>query len=271
MKIATLFTDAMTEATVRRTLMREGFETLSSDSLLGVLGAIEQLAAVVIEDDPQWLAEWLAALSGPEGRGVPVFVVGDAARANPADALLRGAADYFFYEEVLRKLVPRLRARVISRSWADAPVLPVGPYCLSERGLVVSCGSRCVRLTPREFALAWALFSHVGRVVSLDTLAARVWGRPGDLCKRTLEQHIYRLRRKLAPLAGTVRIKAAYNIGYRLDLEDDRGGRACGAVSGFARLWYGEVDLELPDGDGIGEPVPVFTGLQGALVDVELP
>lgn len=271
MRVATLFTDRMTESIVLRTLAREGFDALPSDSLVGVLREIENLAAVVIEDDERWLAEWLFVLCGPEGRAVPVFVVAVAAQANAAQALLHGAADYLLLDEVSRKLGPRLRARSSSRNWADATVLVVGPYCLSERGLVVSCASQCVRLTPREFALAWALFSNVGRVVSLDTLAARVWGRPSDLCKRTIEQHIYRLRCKLAPLDAAVRIKAAYNIGYRLELEDDGAGAQSGAAHGLGNRWYGELDLELPD-CSVGErQEPCTFDLRGSTLDFELP
>ncbi|WP_186830742.1 winged helix-turn-helix domain-containing protein [Mitsuaria sp. TWR114] len=77
-----------------------------------------------------------------------------------------------------------------------------------------------ISLTAREFALAWVLFSNAGRVVSASSLTARVWGGGTDICKRTLEQHVYRLRRKLSGGAtgAVVRIQAIYSIGYRLDL-----------------------------------------------------
>jgi DNA-binding winged helix-turn-helix (wHTH) protein len=47
-----------------------------------------------------------------------------------------------------------------------------------------------------------------------------VWGRSSDVCKRTLEQHIYKLRRKLATgrRGAGFRIQAVYSVGYRLDL-----------------------------------------------------
>jgi DNA-binding winged helix-turn-helix (wHTH) protein len=74
-------------------------------------------------------------------------------------------------------------------------------------------------LTPREFALAKILFAGVGRVVPLSSLSARVWGVSVELSKRTLEQHVYKLRRKLKEcFREDVRIQAAYGIGYRLDL-----------------------------------------------------
>jgi DNA-binding response OmpR family regulator len=75
-----------------------------------------------------------------------------------------------------------------------------------------------VRLTPREFAAAWILFANLGRYVSRRTLSVSLWGAEEAFTKRTIEQHIYRIRNKLH--LGEERglmLRTAYNHGWRLE------------------------------------------------------
>jgi DNA-binding response OmpR family regulator len=67
------------------------------------------------------------------------------------------------------------------------------------------------------------LFENLGRVVSMRTLSTEIWGRPSDIGKRTIEQHVYKLRRKLGQTTGPGRdnvpkIQTVYGVGYRLHL-----------------------------------------------------
>ena len=124
------------------------------------------------------------------------------------------------YADSVEPLLTRLRARVGRPQQLRRMGLEVGPYSLDAAASAVRRDDQEISLTAREFALAWVLFSNAGRVVSASSLTARVWGGGTDICKRTLEQHVYRLRRKLSGGAtgAVVRIQAIYSIGYRLDL-----------------------------------------------------
>lgn len=76
-----------------------------------------------------------------------------------------------------------------------------------------------VLLTRREFMVAWALASNSGRVVTVQTLADVIWGTTADIAKRSIEQHVYRLRNKLALAENsTLRLVSVYGKGYLLDL-----------------------------------------------------
>lgn len=220
MKFIALFADKAEQATVARELEARGAALLPMQSIAGVLQALRgrQGHAVLLQDHAG-VVDWLHALQTHVAGGVPVVVVGGAGGVGMAEALAHGATDYADREASADRLLARVRAH------AGRPtVRDVGPYALCDATSTVWCDSVRIPLTAREFALASLLFSNAGHVVSTASLAARVWGCPSDVCRRTLEQHVYRLRRKLAAnmanaaAAPAVRIQAVYSIGYRLDL-----------------------------------------------------
>jgi DNA-binding response OmpR family regulator len=194
----------------------------------------ENAEAIVLEDDALHLLDWLAMLQMRAVDRVPVIVVGDGQGVGMVEALAHGATDYAEHSGCVSPLLARLRARVGLTPPAQAnQLMAVGPFELHPASSSVLHGGVEINLTAREFALAWVLFSNVGRVVSMESLAARVWGRSTEICKRTLEQHIYRLRRKLSinSLDSQIRIQAVYSVGYRLDLR--RESRPDWPVSDF--------------------------------------
>ncbi|MEX3954199.1 winged helix-turn-helix domain-containing protein [Paraburkholderia sp. EG287B] len=101
----------------------------------------------------------------------------------------------------------------------DDDSVTVGAYTLERRTASILVGDESVRLTSREFAIAWMLFSHAGEYVSRSQIAAAVWGSTEDIVGRTLEQHIYKLRKKLGlnGLLG-VQLRTMYAHGYRIEL-----------------------------------------------------
>ena len=77
-----------------------------------------------------------------------------------------------------------------------------------------------VSLTPREFGLLAALAERRGHPIDRDELLRIVWGSQlGDSSakRRTIDQHVCRLRRKLEPLPSHPRyIVTVLGLGYRL-------------------------------------------------------
>jgi DNA-binding response OmpR family regulator len=85
-----------------------------------------------------------------------------------------------------------------------------------------------VKLTPREFALAWLFFGSPGRCLGRDAIGLAVWGADKDVANRTIEQHVYKLRRKikLGHSRGVV-LRTSYGQGYRLEYSADRVRSLC--------------------------------------------
>nr|WP_284700955.1 helix-turn-helix domain-containing protein [Robbsia betulipollinis] len=98
-------------------------------------------------------------------------------------------------------------------------MLSLAGYRLDKRLGVVVAGDDTVQLTPREFAIAWMLFSRQGQYLSRAQIATAVWGCSEEVAGRTLEQHIYKLRKKLS-LNGLhgARLSTQYAHGYRIEV-----------------------------------------------------
>lgn len=222
MKLVGLFINKARQAALVRDLSAHGVELRPMPSSAALLQAIKrgEAQAVLLEDADTSLIDWLAMLQLRLGGVVPILVVGGDNAVGMVDAMAHGATDYADYVDSVEPLLTRLRARVGRPQQLRRMGLEVGPYSLDAAASAVRRDDREISLTAREFALAWVLFSNAGRVVSASSLTARVWGGGTDICKRTLEQHVYRLRRKLSGGAtgAVVRIQAIYSIGYRLDL-----------------------------------------------------
>jgi DNA-binding response OmpR family regulator len=102
-----------------------------------------------------------------------------------------------------------------------AETLNVAAYCLDKRMGVVQFADQTVQLTPREFAIAWMLFSRSGQYLSRQQISVAVWGCNEEVAGRTLEQHIYKLRKKLV-LNGShgARLGTQYAHGYRIESQE---------------------------------------------------
>ncbi|MGF6484015.1 response regulator transcription factor [Paraburkholderia sp. JPY419] len=144
-------------------------------------------------------------------------------------ALDAGADDYVVKPFRAKELAARVGAllRRTRRNIKVESAIAVGPYIfdVTQRGVFLHGES--ILLTEKEFDVAAYFFAHVGRVVSKRLLAKLAWGRELDSTSRTIDTHIYRLRRKLAlrPDNG-VRLTTVYTHGYRLDEVDTGSANA---------------------------------------------
>jgi len=113
---------------------------------------------------------------------------------------VRVPADQVELRARVENLQQRARARVASRPWLDDGVLRVG--------------RSWVALTPVEARLAGALVERAGSVVSRAALAEAGWpdGTPG---RNSLDVHMLRLRRRIAPLGLSIR--TVRSRGYALE------------------------------------------------------
>lgn len=85
----------------------------------------------------------------------------------------------------------------------------------SERYEVTSEGLT-VELLPKEFALFQFLYRNAGRTFSREQLLDKVWPLEYPV-ERTVDDHIYRLRKKLQPIHG-LEIRTVRGLGYSLVL-----------------------------------------------------
>lgn len=118
--------------------------------------------------------------------------------------------------------IGELYARTISalrhgRSISVKGSIILGPYVVDRNSRSVMINSRCVKLTGKEFEIAWLLFSHKNEEVNRRQISMAVWGTSEDVVGRSIEQYVYRLRSKLN-LDGEfgVRLETLYARGYKV-------------------------------------------------------
>lgn len=81
-----------------------------------------------------------------------------------------------------------------------------------------------VKLGRLEYRMLVFLLTHQNRVFSRDELLTHVWGSDKYLDERTVDVHIRRLRKRLAPFGYNALIETVHGTGYRVNqsLDHDR-------------------------------------------------
>lgn len=135
-------------------------------------------------------------------------------------ALKAGADDYIVKPGSESIVVARIDALLRRMTPAASTLTQIDrpPYLLDFGRREVKVDGRVVELAPREFDLAWILFSEPARLFTRQELLAAVWGRNHEAGVHTVAQHVYLIRRKLALTEHGFRLNAVYGTGYRLEL-----------------------------------------------------
>ncbi|MFD2369139.1 winged helix-turn-helix domain-containing protein [Brevibacillus sp. GCM10020057] len=91
----------------------------------------------------------------------------------------------------------------------------MGMIIWSDERFQVQHAGETITLLPKEYALLHYLFTWKNRTFSRDELLNRVWPLE-DPTDRTVDDHIYRLRRKLQKWSHLFTIDTVRKVGYRL-------------------------------------------------------
>ena len=205
---------------VTRFLSREGFEIgWASTGGEGVEQALSGNYALVMLDVMLPGADGFDALRRIRLHSrVPILML--TARGDTQDrvrGLEMGADDYLPKPFDPAELVARIRA--ILRRLAP---LPYSNGALALDDVELDAGARSVRrggapvdLTTVEFDLLAVLLRAAGTTVSRQDLVRNVLGRDFSPYDRSIDTHVYNLRRKMGPLPdGGDRIKGVRGAGY---------------------------------------------------------
>jgi two-component system, OmpR family, phosphate regulon response regulator PhoB len=206
-----------------------GFEVRRADCVRSARDAVAAaLPDLVLLD---WMLpdrpgiDFLRELRGQERtRGLPVIML--TAKGNEADkvtGLDAGADDYVVKPFSPRELVSRIRAVFRRRAPQLAgEALEYGPLKLDSARHELTAASSPVKMGLAEFKLLAFFMAQPDRVFTRAQLLDGVWGDHVFIEERTVDVHMLRLRKALAPHGLQHLIQTVRGLGYRLSLRADK-------------------------------------------------
>jgi two-component system phosphate regulon response regulator PhoB len=144
-------------------------------------------------------------------------------RGNEQDsvaALEIGADDYVTKPFSMRELLARVKAVLRRRTPQLADdVIDISGLRFDPAALRVSANGEDVELRQTEFRMLHFFMTHPHRTFSRRTLLDEVWGDHIFVEERTVDVHIRRLRRALAPSGHNELVETVRGVGYRFNTD----------------------------------------------------
>ena len=154
------------------------------------------------------------------GNATPVLML--TARSEVTDRIegLDCGADYYLTKPFEpRELLACLRALTRRQpELRNTDRLEYGDLTLDKRAFTLSCGSRNVRLSRKEFDMMELLMLNRNVVLTKESLLVKIWGYESDAEDNNVEVYISFLRKKLDHLHSRVKIRTIRMVGYLLEL-----------------------------------------------------
>ena len=153
-----------------------------------------------------------------EGVRTPVMML--TAKAEKDDRITgfnAGADDYLPKPFEPDELICRVRAMLRRSEVYQPTVLTYGDLSLNTSTGVLTCGSRSLRLSGREFQVMELFLRSPQVVLSADRIMERVWGWDSEAEINVVWVHISTLRNKLRAIGSGVAIAANRGLGYILE------------------------------------------------------
>ncbi len=216
------------EADIREMLalafQRSGIEVVEAGSAEQCLDLLERKVpdALVID----WMLPGMSGVElvrrvrlDPLTADIPLLML--TARGEESDKLKSfdmGIDDYVTKPFSPKELIARLKALMRRAGSPEDGKLRAGEIeldCAAHRLLV---GGAPVHIGPTEFRLLEWLMRHPDRAFERARLLDRVWGRNVYVEERTVDVHVLRLRKVLAPFGLDTAIQTVRGVGYRFSV-----------------------------------------------------
>ncbi len=225
--LALVFGDEQTRGELRSALDPQGFASATFDSVQALcdsMSAGHQYDALIALADKEWsLRRWVNLRSMVR---LPILVIVSREAVELASTFGNeslNAERIEFATAPVDGIELTMRLKLLHSRRFGGNALPEeedlvwGSFHFKRHARVALVDGVEVRLQPREFDIALALFRNLGKVVTRADIEAQIpdWrASPGS---RVLDVHLARMKKKLSlgPQKG-VRLLTVYGIGYRL-------------------------------------------------------
>ena len=191
----------------RQALLAEKFDLAVFDWMIPSFSGLE-------------LTRWMR--KRPEYRQTPIlFVTAKTEPEHIATGLDAGADDYLTKPFDTLVLMARVNALLRRQEWLASKdegtaneVLVVGDLSLNPSTYEVTLSGQPLELTRSEFRLLESLLMNQGKVCSRESLIERIQGEGVNVVGRTVDTHVFGLRKKLGHFADS--IETVRGVGYRV-------------------------------------------------------
>lgn len=219
--------DPRIRAGIRLSLESAGYRVLeASDGAQGLKLVHEEKPSLVILDVMMPELDGISTVAEIRrlGIGTPILMLTTQMEVNDrVRGLDAGADDYLGKPFDKRELLARVHAllRREQREKNSRVVLRFDDVEVNLESKTAARASAPLSLTRTEFALLELLAKHLGSPVSRDLMLDSVWGYTYFPSTRTVDTHIWRLRKKIGDSGETPRwIKKVHGEGYVLTCSD---------------------------------------------------
>ncbi len=208
---------------VRHCLLSQGYRILQArDGAEGLkIAMAERPDAIILDVNLPNLSGFdvCEALRRADFPGAILMLTARHSMDDKVAGLSRGADDYICKPFDIRELNARISAllRRRGRQIHESRQVQIGDVEVDLAQKQVRKAGKSLTLTKTEWALLSLLIKNEGKPVSRDQMLDSVWGYDQSPSTRTIDTHVYRLRRKLSQEGGAEPlIENVHGEGYRL-------------------------------------------------------
>lgn len=133
-----------------------------------------------------------------------------------------GADDYLAKPFFMKELLARIKA--LTRRYENnyENEINIGNIVVDTIKYEIKCNGNIASLTNKEFQILEYLIKSKNHILSMDDFLNKIWGFDSDVDYNVFYVNISSLRKKLNSINSNVNIKAIRNVGYTLEIKDDK-------------------------------------------------
>ena len=223
MKVLIVEDEKLLADSIRSLLTKKGFEVdVAYDGESGLEYAELGIYDLVILDImmPEMNGYEVAKRIRAKRLGTPILMLTAKSEVEDRITGLNSGADYYLTKPFdTRELLACINA-LLRRQGAQVDEIRFGNTSLDLSMATLVCGANSIRLSAREFDIMRFLFQAGGKILSKETILAKVWGYDSDAVENHVEVYIGFLRKKLASIGSDVRIESKRRLGYHLEVSE---------------------------------------------------